>query len=65
MSSNDVSVQAIIKKDSQKELYVHCSSYYLNLVIDKSCKVTAIRYMLEKLIEVCLFFRDAQDKEIY
>ena len=59
ISGNVVGAQVIIQKNSPKALYVHFSSHFLNLVIAKSCKVTAIRNMLDKLTEVCLFFRDS------
>ena len=59
ISGNVVGAEVIIQKNSPKALYVHFSSHFLNLVIAKSCKVTAIRNMLDKLTEVCLFFRDS------
>ena len=61
MSSNDIGVHAIIKKDSPKALCVHCSSHCSshcsNLVTAESCKVTEMRNMLEKLTKVYLLFR--------
>ena len=58
MASDAVCVQAIIERNSAKALLVHCSGHCLNLVIVHSCKLTAIRNMLDKLTETCLFFRD-------
>ena len=49
MSSNAVNVRSIIKKDSPKVLYMHCSRSCLNTVAAKICKVTAIRNMLVTL----------------
>ena len=59
MANDAVGVQAIIKRNSPKALWVHSSGHYLNLVIVHSCKLTAIRNMLDKLTETCLFFRDS------
>ena len=58
MASDAVGVQVIIERNSPKALWVHCSGRCLNLVIVHSCKLTAIRNMLDKLTETCLFFRD-------
>ena len=59
MASDAVGVQAIIKRNSPKALWVHFSGHCLNLVIVHSCKLTAIRNMLDTLTETCLFFRDS------
>ena len=59
MASDAVSVQAIIKRNSPKALWVYWSGHCLSLVIVHSCKLTAIRNMLDKLNETCLFFRDS------
>ena len=59
LASDAVGVQAIIKRNSPKALWVHCSSHCFNLVIVHSIKLTAIRNMLDKLTETCLFFRDS------
>ena len=47
-----------VKRNSPRALWVNCSGHCLNLVIVHSCKLTAIRNMLGKLTETCLFFRD-------
>ena len=62
MTSDVVGVQAIIKRNSPKALWVHCSGHCLNLVIVHSCKLTAIRNMLDKLTETYLFFRDSPQR---
>ena len=59
MTSDAVGVQAIIKRNSPKALWVHCSGHCLNLVIVHSCKLTVIRNILDKLTETYLFFRDS------
>ena len=59
MASDAVHLQAIIKRNSLKALWVHCSGHCLNLVIVHSCKLTAIRNMLDRLTETCLFFIDS------
>ena len=59
MASDAVGVQAIIKRNSPNALWVHCSGHCLNIVIVHSSKLTAIRNMLDKLTETCLFFRDS------
>ena len=62
MASDAVGAQAIIKRNSPKALWIHCSGHCLNLVIVNNCKLTAIRNMLDKLTETCLFFRDSSKR---
>ena len=52
MSSDRVGVQAVVRERAPKALYVHCSSHCLNLVITHSCKLPAIRKMIDKVAAV-------------
>ena len=43
MSSENVGVQALIKKDAPKAVFTHCSGHCLNLVIGHSCSIPVVR----------------------
>lgn len=42
MSSENVGVQALIKKDAPKAVYMHCNGHCLNLVIARSCALPVV-----------------------
>ena len=56
MSSSVKGVQAILCKESQNALYVHCNSHILNLVIVKSSNLPPVRNMAGTLTEAAIFF---------
>lgn len=49
MSSDNVDVQRLIREQSQKAVYVHCSGNCLNLVISQGCALSNIRNAIDKL----------------
>ena len=57
MSSQNVGVQAIIRKDTPLETYVHCSGHCLNLVISHSCMLVEVQNVLDRLKHCCRFFQ--------
>ena len=57
MSSPKVGVQAQIRKEAPLATYIHCSGHCLNLVISHSCAFPQIRNALDKMKNVCLFFK--------
>lgn len=63
MSSERVGVQGIIRKDSPKAVYTHCSGHCLNLVIAHSCNIPIVRNTLDKLKSAVLFFKCSPKKE--
>ena len=56
MSSDKIGVQTKIRQVSPSALFVHCNSHVLNLCIASACKLSAIRYIIDALIAVILFF---------
>ena len=59
MASKISGVQARVKAVTPLAVYVHCSSHALNLVIARACKLTEVKYMIDKLQSVCLFFENS------
>ena len=56
MSGSRSGVQARILQEAPLATYVHCSSHCLNLVIVKSCSLTDITHVLERLQYCCKSF---------
>ena len=63
MSGERMGLQALIRKESPKAIYTHCSSHALNLVYAHACKVQDIRNMIDKLKEASLFFNNSPKRE--
>ncbi len=63
MSSENVGVQALIKKDAPKAVYTHCSGHCLNLVIAHSCAIPIVRNTLDKMKSTVLFFTYSPKRE--
>jgi hypothetical protein len=56
MSGKHCGVQAEIKKVSPSATYVHCASHVLNLAVQNSCSVVAIRNARGQIGEITKFF---------
>lgn len=56
MRSERVGVQALIRQDAPKAVYMHCSGQCLNLAIAGSCAIPIIRTTLEKIKATVSFF---------
>lgn len=63
MSGDTIGVQGRICQDAPLAIYTHGNSYVLNLVIVHSCKLPAIRNMIDKLIETCLLFNKSRKRQ--
>jgi hypothetical protein len=57
MSSKSKGVCGRILKKNPKALYVHCSSYRLNLVVAKACTLPSVVQMLGVAHKITSFFR--------
>ncbi|KAG9282540.1 52 kDa repressor of the inhibitor of the protein kinase-like [Astyanax mexicanus] len=64
MSSENVGVQALIKKDAPKALYMHCNGHCLNLVIARSCALPVVRNMIDKMKYSVMFFTSSPKREL-
>ena len=62
MASDQVGVQAQIKKDAPNAPFLQCSSHCLNLVITKSCQIQDIRACIDKSESLCFDFRVSAKK---
>lgn len=63
MSSETVGLQRRIRDQAPLATYTHCCGHILNLVIVHSCKLTAIRNVIDKMKAVCLFFNNSPKRE--
>jgi hypothetical protein len=63
MSSENVGVQALIRRDAPKAVYTHCSGHCLNLVIAHSCALPVVRNTLDKMKSTVLFFTKSPKRE--
>uniref|UniRef100_A0A671VMP9 DUF4371 domain-containing protein n=1 Tax=Sparus aurata TaxID=8175 RepID=A0A671VMP9_SPAAU len=63
MSSENVGVQALIKKDAPKAVYMHCNGHCLNLVIARSCALPVVRNMIDKMKSCVIFFTSSPKRE--
>ncbi|KAL0162330.1 hypothetical protein M9458_041726 [Cirrhinus mrigala] len=63
MSSENVGVQALIKKDAPKAVYMHCNGHILNLVIARSCALPVVRNMIDKMKSTIIFFTYSPKRE--
>ncbi|XP_063750079.1 52 kDa repressor of the inhibitor of the protein kinase-like [Eleginops maclovinus] len=63
MSSENVGVQALIKKDAPKAVYMHCNGHCLNLVIARSCALPVVRNMIDKMKYIVMFFTCSPKRE--
>ena len=63
MSSERTGLQSRIRQEAPLGMYFHCSGHALNLVIAHSCSLTCVRNMIDKLKQVCLFFRYSPKRE--
>ena len=64
MSSENVGVQALIKKDAPKAVYMHCNGHCLNLVIARSCALPVVRNMIDKMKYSVMFFTSSPKREL-
>ena len=64
MSSNRVGVQALIKQDAPKAVYMHCNGHCLNLVIAHACALPIVRNTLDKMKSIVNFFIFSPKKEL-
>ncbi|KAL7841276.1 hypothetical protein SRHO_G00249670 [Serrasalmus rhombeus] len=64
MSSENVGVQALIKKDAPKAVYMHCNGHCLNLVIARSCALPVVRNMIDKMKYSVMFFTSSPKTEL-
>lgn len=56
MRSERVGVQALIRQDAPKAVYMQCSGHCLNLVIAGSCALPVIHNVLDKVKATVSFF---------
>ncbi|KAK3737215.1 hypothetical protein QZH41_011272, partial [Actinostola sp. cb2023] len=57
MSSQRVGVQAEIRNHgAPKAIYIHCAGHCLNLVVVHACALTAVKNMIDKVKQVCIYF---------
>ena len=56
MSSDRVGVQALIRQDSPKAVYMHCNDHSLNLVIAHPCALPMVCNTLDKMKSAVSFF---------
>ncbi|KAK3735537.1 hypothetical protein QZH41_005014 [Actinostola sp. cb2023] len=57
MSSGRVGVQAEIRNHgAPKAIYIHCAGHCLNLVVVHACALTAVKNMIDKVKQVCIYF---------
>ena len=63
MRSDRVGVQALIRKDAHKAVYMHCSGHCLNLVIASSCALPVVRNTLDKMKSTVYFFINSPKRE--
>ena len=63
MRSDRVGVQALIRKDAPKAMYMHCSGHCLNLVIATSCVLPVVRNTLDKMKSTVYFFINSPKRE--
>ena len=63
MRSDRVGVQALIRKDAPKAVYMHCSGHCLNLVIASSCALPVVRNTLDKMKSTVYFFINSPKRE--
>ena len=63
MSSANVGAHGLIREAAPLAVYTHCSGHCLNLVISHTCTLTAVRNMVDKLKECCLFFNKSPKRE--
>ena len=54
--SESVGVQVRIKEEAPLATYVHCSGHYLNLVINKSCSLSEVRNVIDRIQDCCRYF---------
>ena len=48
---------------NQKAIYVHCNSHRLNLCVAKSCSVTLVRNVMNKVKSLSYFFNSSQKRQ--
>lgn len=63
MSSENVGVQVLIKKDAPKAVYMHCNGHCLNFVIARSCALPVVRNMIDKMKSTIIFFTYSPKRE--
>ena len=63
MRSDKVGVQALIRQDAPKAVYMHCSGHCLNLAIASSCSLPVVRNTLEKMKSTVYFFINSPKRE--
>ena len=56
MSSGMVGVLAEIRNHAPKAIYIHCAGHCLNLVVVHACALTAVKNMIDKVKQVCIYF---------
>ena len=63
MSSEKVGVQKRIRESAPLAVYTHCSSHCLNLVLVHSCKIPAVRNMIDIMRQICVFFNSSPKRQ--
>lgn len=63
MSSENVGVQALMKKDAPMAVYMHCNGHCLNLVIARSCALPVVCNMIDKMKSSVIFFTNSLKRE--
>ena len=54
---------ARITQEFPKAVYMWCSSHKLNLCVEKPCDITEVRNMIDKAIEVAIFFNYSPQRQ--
>ncbi|XP_057306732.1 uncharacterized protein LOC130644950 [Hydractinia symbiolongicarpus] len=54
--------QAHILKQNRLDLYTHCSSHRLNLVVCNSCSVHYVRNMMDQIKQITYFFKFSESR---
>jgi hypothetical protein len=62
MSGNLSGVQAEIKKIAPSATYIHCASHVLNLAVQQSCNIIAIRNAHGQIGEIASFFHSSAQR---
>ena len=65
MRSERVGVQALIREDAPKVVYMKCSGHYLNLVIAGSCALPVVRNALDKVRQPFPSLSTAPNEKIF
>lgn len=64
MSGQFNGVQAIIRRNYPKAIYVHCAAHSLNLAISKSCEIPQIRNCLNTIEKLYDFFNTPKRQNV-